>query len=198
MDEGGTALCWQDPRIERTRRVVLDAAIALLIEGGYRAVTMEAVASASGVAKSTIYRHWSNRDALISDAFHVLKPPIPVPVEGDVRSKVTVLLEHLARTLVSSTWSSCLPALIDAAERDPDARELHCGLARAGRQVLVDLLAEGIRTGELPADTDPGLLAEALAGAILLRRLMSPEPLDPADVPRLVAQLWPADVIAPR
>ena len=177
---------------------MLEAAIALLIEGGYPAVTMEAVAAASGVAKSTIYRHWSNRDVLISDAFHALKPPIPAPVEGDVRSRVTVLLEHLARTLVSSTWSSCLPALIDAAERDPEARELHCGLARAGRQVLVDLLVEGIQNGELPADTDPGLLAEALAGAIMLRRLMSPEPLDPAGVPRLVAQLWPADATAPR
>jgi AcrR family transcriptional regulator len=196
MDEGGATPCWQDPRIERTRRVVLDATIALLLEGGYRAVTMEAVSTASGVAKSTIYRHWSNRDALISDAFHELKPPIPVPIEGDVRSRVTILLEHLARTLLSSTWSSCLPALIDAAERDPDARELHTGLARAGRQVLVDLLAEGIRTGELPADTDPGLLAEALAGAIVLRRLMAPEPLDPAEVPRLVAQLWPAGVTA--
>jgi AcrR family transcriptional regulator len=194
--EGDRTLCWQDPRIERTRRVVLDAAIALLIEGGYSAVTMEAVAAASGVAKSTIYRHWSNREALISDAFHELKPPIPVPPEGDVRSRVTAVLEHLARTLVSSTWSSCLPALIDAAERDPEARELHRGLARAGRQVLVDLLAEGIRTGELPADTDPGVLAEALAGAIVLRRLMALEPFDPAEVPRLVAQLWPEGVTA--
>jgi len=198
MDAGDPTPCWQDPRIERTRRVVLEAAIALLIEGGYRAVTMEAVAAASGVAKSTIYRHWSNRDQLISDAFHALKPPIPVPLEGDVRSKVTVLLEQLARTLMSSTWSSCLPALIDAAERDPDARELHRGLARAGRQVLVDLLAEGVRTGELPPETDPGLLAEALAGPIVLRRLMAPEPLDPAEVPRLVEQLWPTGVNARR
>jgi AcrR family transcriptional regulator len=196
VDEGDLP-CWQDPRIERTRRVVLEAAIALLIEGGYAAVTMEAVAVASGVAKSTIYRHWPNRDALISDAFHALKPPIPVPVEGDVRARVTALLEQVAQTLSSSTWSSCLPALIDAAERDPGARELHCGLADAGRQVLVDLLDEGIRTGELPAETDTGLLAEALAGAIVLRRLMSPEPLAPAEVPRLVAQLWPAGVTAP-
>ena len=60
-------------------------------------------------------------------------------------------------------------------------------MAGAGRQVLVDLLAEGIRTGELPADTDPGL-GEALAGAIVLRRLMSPQPLDPVDVPAS----WPS------
>ena len=191
VDEGEMVPCWQDPRIERTRRVVLDSAIALLIEGGYSAVTMESVAASSGVAKSTIYRHWPNRNALINDAFHALKPSVPVPADGDVRSRVTVLLEHMARTLVGSTWSSCLPALIDAAERDPEARELHYGLADAGRQVLVDLLAEGVRTGELPADTDPGLLAEALVGPIVIRRLMTTEPLDPADVPRLVAQLWP-------
>src|SRR5262245_17541614 len=191
MDEGETTPCWQDPRIERTRRVVLEAAITLLSEGGYMRGTLGAVAAASGVAKSTIYRHWPNRSALINDAFHELKPPVPLPVGGDVRSRVTVLLEHLARLLVSSTWSSCLPALIDAAERDPEARELHDGLARSGRQVIVDLLAEGVRTGELPADTDVGLLAEAMAGAIVLRRLMSTEPFDPAVVPHLVAQLWP-------
>jgi TetR/AcrR family transcriptional regulator, regulator of autoinduction and epiphytic fitness len=201
MEEGETTPCWQDPRIERTRRVVLESAIELLIEGGYSAVTMEAVAAASGVAKSTIYRHWPNRSALINDAFHELKPTAPLPVGGDVRARITVLLEHLARQLVSSTWSSCLPALIDAAERDPEARELHSGLARTGRQVLVDLLAEGVRTGELPPDTDVGLLAEAMAGAIVLRRLMATEPFDPSEVPHLVDQLWPttaAEAAAPR
>ena len=187
-----------DPRVERSREVVLRTTLELLAEVGYGELSIEGVAARSGVAKSTIYRHWSNRDQLISDAFHALKPPIPVPLEGDVRSKVTVLLEQLARTLMSSTWSSCLPALIDAAERDPDARELHRGLARAGRQVLVDLLTEGVRTGELPPETDPGLLAEALAGPIVLRRLMAPEPLDPAEVPRLVEQLWPTGVTAQR
>ena len=50
-----------DPRIERTRRVVLDAALSLLIERGYGELTIEAVAAESGVAKSTIYRHWPSR-----------------------------------------------------------------------------------------------------------------------------------------
>ena len=41
---------------------------------------------------------------------------------------------------------------------------------------LSGLLAEGVRTGELPADLDTELMAEALAGPIILRRLMSAEP----------------------
>jgi hypothetical protein len=116
---------------------------------------------------------------------------VPLPTEGDVRDRIVWLLENLARSLVASTWSSCLPALIDAAERDPDARELHYRLALAGRQTLVDLLEEGVRLGELPADLDAALIAEALAGPILLRRLMLHEPLDPTRVRDLVDQVLP-------
>jgi TetR/AcrR family transcriptional regulator, regulator of autoinduction and epiphytic fitness len=178
-----------DPRIERTRRVVLDATIDLLVEGGYGAVTIEAVAARSGVAKSTIYRHWPGRLELINDAFQELKPPVPVPAQGPVRERLIVVLEHLAHSVAGSTWSACLPALIDAAERDPAAREFHAGLARAGRQTLVDLLDEGVRTGEFGADLDTELIAEALAGPIMLRRLMAYSPLDPSEVRHLVDQV---------
>jgi AcrR family transcriptional regulator len=173
--------------------VVLDTALDLVVEGGYGAVTIEAVAARSGVAKSTIYRHWPSRAELINDAFHELKPPAPVDKDGDVRARIICLLEHLARNVTASTWSSCLPALIDAAERDPEARDLHGRLARAGRQPLVDLLVEGARRGELRPDLDAELVAEALAGPILLRRLMFAEPLDPDRVRHLVDQILPAE-----
>ena len=170
---------------------MLEATVALIAESGYGAVTIEAVAARSGVAKSTIYRHWPSRIELINDAFHELKPPVPLPTEGEVRERIICLLENLARSLAGSTWSSCLPALIDAAERDPEARELHDRLARAGRQSLIDLIEAGVLVGELPTGLDPELIAEALAGPILLRRLMLNEPLDPSRVRELVDQVLP-------
>jgi TetR/AcrR family transcriptional regulator of autoinduction and epiphytic fitness len=181
-----------DPRIERTRRVVLDAALALLVERGYGEVTIEAVAARSGVAKSTIYRHWPSRLELINDAFMELKPTLPTPTDGDVRDRLVAVLEQLAANVAASQWSACLPSLIDAAERDPTARELKTRLATNGRQTIAALLAEGVRNGELSADLDPDLMAEALAGPIILRRLMSAEPLEPARVRHLVEQVLPA------
>ncbi len=178
-----------DPRVERTRQVVLDTTIQLIVDCGYGAVTIEAVAARSGVAKSTIYRHWPSRLELINDAFHELKPPISVPTDGTLRDRIVYLLDNLARSVVASTWSACLPDLIDAAEHDPDVRELHRRVANTGRQTLVDLLVEGVQRGELPADLDPVLMTEALAGPILLRRLFSSEPLDPAQVGHLVDQV---------
>lgn len=182
---------WLDPRIERSRRVVLEATVGLIAEAGYGAVTIEAVAARSGVAKSTIYRHWPSRLELINDAFHELKPTVPMPTEGTVRDRLIAFLEHVARNIGTSTWSACLPALIDAAEHDPDARALHCRLTVAGRQSLVDLLEEGVGNGELPTGLDLELLAEALFGPILIRRLMLHEPLDPGQVRHLVDQVVP-------
>ena len=186
-----------DPRIERTRRAVLDSALALLIERGYGEVTIEAVAAHSGVAKSTIYRHWPGRVELIHDAFNELKPTMPVPTEGSVRERLVAVLENLACNVAASQWSACLPALIAAAERDPAARELNSRLAQVGRASIAGLLAEGVTSGELPGDLDPGLMAEALAGPIVLRRLMSGPPLDPAEVRHLVDQLLGAATPAP-
>ena len=91
----------------------------------------------------------------------------------------------------SSVWSLCLPSLIDAAERDPEAREVHARLARNGRQNLVDLLTEGVARGEFPARLDPELMSEALAGPIILRRLMSQPALEPHQVRAVVDQLLP-------
>jgi AcrR family transcriptional regulator len=180
-----------DPRVERTRRVVLDTTIELIIEGGFSAVTIEAVAARSGVAKSTIYRHWPDRVELMHDAFHELKPSVRVPTDGSIRERIIVMLEDFARNLGSSTWSLCLPTLIEAAERDPEAAELHRRMAGDGRQVLVDLLIAGLESGELSFGLDPVIMAEAVAGPILLRRLMSPAPFDPADVREIVDQLLP-------
>jgi hypothetical protein len=57
--------------------------------------------------------------------------------------------------------------------------------------VLVDVLAEAVKSGELPADADPDLLADALVSPIVMRRLMFLELFDPERVPALVDQILP-------
>ena len=62
-----------DPRVERSRQVILAAALGELGEAGYGAFTIESVAARAGVAKSTIYRHWPDKITLIADAFETFK-----------------------------------------------------------------------------------------------------------------------------
>ncbi len=180
-----------DPRVERSRRVILAAALDLLAHVGCGGLTMEAVAAQAGVGKSTIYRQWPGKLELIEDAIRTLKTNVTLPTGGTVRERVTALLVTVATGMADSTWSSCLPAIIDAAERDPEILAIHRRVAHERRQVLVDLLAEGVEAGEIAAGLDIGLLAECLFGPIVIRRLLLHEPFPPDAVPALVDQVMP-------
>jgi len=171
--------------------VILTAALDLMGEVGYGGLTIEAVAARAGVGKSTIYRHWTGKLELVEDAIRTLKAPHTVPSQGTVRQRVTELLSQLACNMTDTTWSTCLPALIEAAERDPEVLVVHRRLARERRQLLVDLLTEGVESGEVPTGADLSILAECLVGPILVRRLLLHESFDAALVAKLVDQLLP-------
>ncbi len=177
-----------DPRIERSRAVILDAAVQELAEAGYGGVTIESVAARAGVGKSTIYRHWNDKLGLIADAFETFHEQM-VPDLGDrtARECVELLLGHVAEVVVDSTFSRCIPALIEGAERDPRVREFHHRYSATRRQVLIDLISRGVREGEFRADLDPELATSALLGTLFYRRLMTAEPLDPGQAAALVS-----------
>ncbi len=179
----------EDPRVDRSRRVILSAALEVLGEVGYGGLTIEAVAARAGAGKSTIYRHWTGKLELVEDAIRTLRADFDVPNAGTVRDRVAGLLRQLAANLADSTWSSCLPAIIDAAERDAEVLAIHRRFAGERWQILVDLLAEGVAGGELSDDLDLGLAAECLIGPLMVRRLLLHEPFAPAAVPRLVDQV---------
>ena len=109
-----------------------------------------------------------------------------------MRERVTGFLQQVARLVEESTYSACMPALIEAAERDPQVRAFHCQFSAERRAVLVDVLRDAVDAGELAEDADPELLADALVGPIVMRRLMFFEPFDPDMVPALVDQVLPA------
>lgn len=177
-----------DPRIERSRRRVLEAAVETLAEDGYGAFTIEAVADRSGVARSTIYRHWPGRLELIADAFESLSDQ-PEPGGGPAARDVEELLRHLAEVLAESRLGRCLPALIEGAQRSPDvARFLH-GFSRRRGAALERAIGRAADEGALGEGVDPARAATALAGAIFYRRLMTDRPMRPEEVGGLVEQV---------
>jgi TetR/AcrR family transcriptional regulator, regulator of autoinduction and epiphytic fitness len=161
--------------------VILDAAVQELADVGYGGVTIESIAARAGVGKSTIYRHWPDKLALIADAFETFHVQM-VPDLGDrtARESIELLLSHVAEIVVDSTWSRCIPALIEGAERDPRVQAFHHRYNAERRQALIDLITRGIEAGEFPPAVHPELATVALLGAIFYRRLMTGEPL-PAD-----------------
>jgi TetR/AcrR family transcriptional regulator of autoinduction and epiphytic fitness len=180
-----------DPRIERSRRAVLGAALEELGAAGYGAFAIESVAARSGVAKSTIYRHWKDKLALIGDAFETFhEQQAPDIATGPPRARLERVIRHVAEIAAASTFSACIPALVDAAERDARLRRFHHQFQAEARRPLVALIAEAVAAGELPAYVRPEAAASALLGVIFYRRLMSGAPFDPARASELVSELF--------
>lgn len=163
-----------DPRVARSRRRLLDAATDLLVEAGPRAVTVDAVSERSGVAKSTLYRHWGSREALLVDVMRanvpqIAEPDPSLPFEAALRA----LVRELATTLADPEWARILPALIQLKQQIPELQELSEGDTEEKLHVLQRILRTGIDEGSLPADVDVHMVAHVLIGPMLFAALSS-------------------------
>jgi TetR/AcrR family transcriptional regulator of autoinduction and epiphytic fitness len=179
-----------DPRVARSHQTILRAALEELGDVGYGAFTMESVAARAGVGKSTIYRHWPSKLPLIEAAFRTLhEQTAPDIVTGSPRERVERILRYVAEVVSRKPFSSCLPALIDGAERNRDVRRFHHRFQREARRPLVAVIASGVASGDLPSHVNPELAATALVGAIIYRRLMTSEPFRAVHASELVVTI---------
>ncbi|MDQ6670050.1 MAG: TetR/AcrR family transcriptional regulator [Chloroflexota bacterium] len=175
-----------DERVRRSKEVVLGATFELLTESGLGGVSVDEVSRRSGVAKTTIYRHWATRSDLILDACSRISAEQEVPDTGGFESDVTALLTGLAKLLATARWSTVVPSIIDAAERDPELAQIHSRIQMGHTAPLQVVIARAVRNGEIPASTDPSDLIAALVGPLFYRRWFSREPLDEAFVSSIV------------
>jgi TetR/AcrR family transcriptional regulator, regulator of autoinduction and epiphytic fitness len=175
-----------DPRIERSRAVILEATLDELADVGYGAFTVEGVARRAGVSKATIYRHWDGKLELVADAVGRLKHAVQPPDTGDHRERIAGLLRGIAEMLAGSRFASCVPAVISAAQRDEGLRDFHHSSSAERRKFMVGMLDAARDAGHLDATIDTNLLAELLVAPIFFRRLMTPTPFPPSEVDRLL------------
>lgn len=175
-----------DDRVRRSRASVLAAAAGLLFERGFAGFSVDEVCRRSGVAKTTIYRHWPTRTELLRDACANIGTPQTAPDLGSFRADVAALMGHLAHALRTEKWTSVLPSIIDAGERDPDMAEMYRRLQQGYSAPFGEVIDRAIGRGELPDETDVAALTAALIGPLFFRRWFSREPLTEAFVREII------------
>jgi AcrR family transcriptional regulator len=167
-----------DDRVRRSKKAVLAATFQLLAEQGLGGVSVDEVSKRSGVAKTTIYRHWPSRSALLVDACSSLNTRPQVPDTGSFRGDLTALATHLAGRLRDDRWASILPSVIDAAERDPELAEVHTRLHAGFMAPLYAIIERAQARGELPKTCDPSVIVASVVGPLFYRRWFSRQALD--------------------
>jgi AcrR family transcriptional regulator len=163
-------------RRARTEKAIFDAAEELIAEGGVDGLTIEGVAARSGVAKTTIYRRWRDKDelavAILVERTATLSPPRDV---GDTRKELLTFLKTAKQVIRPGGVAQ---GLASAIATQPD-------LGRTYRERIVDprraelktVIDRGIARGDFRPDTDVWVAHELLIGPLYYRLLFSGAPL---------------------
>ena len=155
---------------------MLDAACDLFERGGYPAVTIEAVSLRSGVAKTTIYRWWPNRAALVVDLlFLVAAAAVPMPSGGNPLQTIRAELGLVARALEGLTGRLLLSVLGEA-QHDPEVRAaLRKGLFLPRRRATAEVVRRAQASGAIRQDVPPLLVVDLMFGPLFYRKFVLQE-----------------------
>jgi AcrR family transcriptional regulator len=172
------------PRPPATEQSILRATIELLTEGGLAGATVDAIAQRSGCAKTTIYRRWPSRDALILDAFRVAVQATAEEIaearEYDrvVGSTLHGSARNVLRLLRNPLFRAAFPTIAhEVLGETPLGDRFRAEVFRPIRAFLRERLLEDVKRGELRPGADPDLIFDLVNGAMLYRALVG-EPID--------------------
>ena len=172
------------PRDSSRDLAILDATLSLLTEVGYEQLSMEAVAGRSGVAKTTIYRRYPDKAALVAAAVERRAPAKPPrPAGASLREDVHSLTAWLARS-ISEQDVGLLGALFTGMRNDARLAQAMRQILRRDQTAMTDELVR--QAGERLAPGAATLFAEVASAMIVQRVVVVGEPCDAAFVAHLV------------
>jgi AcrR family transcriptional regulator len=170
------------------------AARELLDRRGFQRLTIEGIAERAGVGKSTIYRWWPSKAAVVMDAvLEAASARIPFPDTGTARDDLRLQIASVIELYTKSKTGRGIRTLIAESQHDPTlAESLRDRFIASRRADAATVFERGIERGELRPELDIGVAIDALYGAVYYRLLVSHAPLDAAYADTLVDQVFPA------
>lgn len=172
------------------------AARELLEEGGYDALTMEAVAGRAGVGKPTVYRRWSTRAQLVFELLSGSNAPDPVPDTGSVRGDIL----EIARWFVAAMQAADRKIIGDRMG-EVVANPCFAGRVREhrlvpDREAMMAVWSRALERGEVLPEADGDAVIDDLVGILVYRVLIRHLEVDETELERLVARHLDAVLVA--
>ena len=171
-----------DPRVERTRTAVIEAAAELMMHDGPGAITHGNVATAANVSRSTVYNHWPTREDLLRATIDSIRrdKPHADDLSGSLRTDLAMVFEPLVTDLIDDQRAPMIANMMERALHDPEVIAVRDEFLTEFRTVLGRIIETAIANGELRPDVDPGSSMAPIVGSFLFLRFMSSEVFDPA------------------
>ncbi|GAB3587456.1 TetR/AcrR family transcriptional regulator [Amycolatopsis endophytica] len=182
------------PRSEEARRAILDTALRICHRDGYRQVTIKAIADEAGVGRQTVYRWWPDRAQVLLDALIELREREPGLDRrtGDTLRDVERILARTFELTHESTGPALVGLMADAQDDPGLSDRLQGTVIGPRRDVLRDILLDGVEAGELAENVPLPLVVDFAFGTMWYRLLSRHAPVDDrlaAEITAAVARL---------
>lgn len=172
-------------RGETVRRAVREATLAEVIDHGYSGLTMEGVAHRAGVHKTTVYRRWPDREALVTDALVSGGAVSPAITDsGDIDTDLQQFARELTEWLAGPVGQPLMAVLHSEAGRLPAIEAAKRHFYRERFHSAEPVITAAIARGQLPPGTDAAALYKTLMGPIAVSWLVTLEPVTSQDADR--------------
>jgi AcrR family transcriptional regulator len=177
------------PPSESARTALLATAAELLAEGGIAALTADEVSHRSGIAKTTLYRHFGSVDglvfALIGSRVRTTRAPNSGSLVGDLRKIQRAYLDQfndpLSRELF--VW------MVTKAMQSPETAEQFAAARIQPTGPTMVALEQAIKRGELREDTNLELALHVIQGAFISSRVIGNRTLTRREFDQILAMI---------
>lgn len=193
--EGAQLKAMQRPggRTERVRRQVIAATVAVLAEDGVSGVSVESVASRSGVARTTIYRRWGTPQALMLEA--LLEELAPrssrVADTGSLRGDLRAVLDDVLAFNTSQQGRGIMQAVFIQRSSAQIASAVQAYWTRRF-DAVGEIVRRAVARGELDADVPEALIIEMAAAPLYFRLFILWKTVDDAYLDQIVDRILSA------
>ncbi len=163
----------ENPRTARVRHIILDAAADLLVEYGAGQVTATRIAQETGVARTTIYRHWPDQANLLLDTIDSLVAPhSPTTLTNDLATDLTIALSNLRARMTRRPFRQVFSALLAHANQDQSFVAAQQRFVNGVLQPVSDALIAAVDREDLPSSVDITEACAVLAGPLFQQHVM--------------------------
>lgn len=139
------------PRRASADAAILEATRAALVELGWGGLTMSDVAARAGVAKTTLYRRWTNRNDLVVDAVAVLFDELRLPDRGSLYADIEGVVLQFAALLELPEAKTALMAVVSESTADAALRlRIRSSIVDRQKRLVVEGRLRAQQRGEIP------------------------------------------------
>jgi AcrR family transcriptional regulator len=175
-----------------SHQAILTAFVKLIECQRIEDITTEDIAQAAGASKSTLYKHWADKDELLIEVIEQLVSTMPAADSGNFQNDAVQVLRNMFVEDKKGPFARIWSKLFAYTVGRPDfCAAVNQGLIKhTPKQTLVAIIRAAVEAGEFSAQLDVEFALDLLAGPLLHHRFLHGRV--PPEMPaQVVTAIWP-------